>query len=59
MDADNPHGAKISVEELCKFLRLNATIQKDPLVDNALSLLRSSPLLVNGVFPKVSVFSFI
>jgi len=54
MDLENVHGApKISVEELCKFLRLNATIQKDPLVENALTLLRSSPLLVNGVFPKL------
>lgn len=49
-----PIPPKITVEEICKFLKLNSDIQKDPLVETALSLLRNSPLLVNGVFPKVS-----
>lgn len=45
---------EITTDDLCKHFKLNATIKALPLIVSALDLLKTSPLLADGVIPKVS-----
>jgi hypothetical protein len=49
-----PQNAKeITVDDLCKHLKISADIKAIPLVSSALEALKNSPLLAGGVIPKV------
>jgi hypothetical protein len=42
-----------TIDDLCKHFKLNADIKALPLVVSVLEVLKTSPLIVDGVIPKV------